>query len=721
MIEEFFNLIHKQRKNAFCLLKEEEFKIISFNESFHELLKKKYPNENILKNQNYFDLNYHYDIDLDKFKKQLKEKKEWEKTIYLTEDTQKAIPYKLKINSFSFEEKRYLIFEIINQQKRKINDAIKELEIEILQHLQTQTKLRQTQEFIRSLIDSSLDMIMASDISERITQVSPSACNIFGYNREDLIGSKLDILYTSSSDYDFIKKELNSKGYYIGEVVNKRKNGDTFTSYLTASPIKNETGELLGYMGISRDITEIKKAEIALKQSEERYRLLVEDATDIIFKTDEKGYYKFVNNAFTKNIKYKNEEILSMNCMDLIPENYKEKVRNFYLNQIEKKILVEQFELPVITKEKKIIWVNQLSRIEKDDNGNIDGLTFTARDVTEKREAEIALKNSEERYRGLFYNLTDAIILVNENNDILDMNPASFRLLGLNKNNNQDINLYDFISKEDVSIAKIKSKELRKKGEVKDFEVNIIDAKGKHKIVELSSNAVYVDGKFKGSRDILRDVTEKKKTNNELVQSLKEKEVLLKEVHHRVKNNLQVISSILNLQSTYVEDEKTLSILRESQNRVKSMSFIHESLYRTKDFNSIDFSEYIERLANNMVYSYQYSQNRIGLKLDIEEVFLSLDISIPCGLIINELLSNALKYAFPENQKGEIYISVKELNDSKIQIKVEDNGVGFPEDLDINKVESLGMLLVNTLVEQIDGDIEIRSKEGTKYLITFDR
>ena len=239
--------------------------------------------------------------------------------------------------------------------------------------------------------------------------------------------------------------------------------------------------------------------------------------------------------------------------------------------------------------------------------------------------------------------------------------------------------------------------------------------------MELSSNADYVDGKFKGSRDILRDVTEKKKTNNELVQSLKEKEVLLKEVHHRVKNNLQVISSILNLQSTYVEDEKTLSILRESQNRVKSMSFIHESLYRTKDFNSIDFSEYIERLANNMVYSYQYSQNRIGLKLDIEEVFLSLDISIPCGLIINELLSNALKYAFPENQKGEIYISVKELNDSKIQIKVEDNGVGFPEDLDINKVESLGMLLVNTLVEQIDGDIEIISKEGTKYLITFDR
>jgi len=301
------------------------------------------------------------------------------------------------------------------------------------------------------------------------------------------------------------------------------------------------------------------------------------------------------------------------------------------------------------------------------------------------------------------------------------MNPASYKLFGLNNKSKKELNLYDFISKNDIPNAKTKSKELRENGEVKNFEVNIIDAKGKHKTVELSSNAVYIEGKFKGSRDILRDITEKKITNNELVQSLKEKEVLLKEVHHRVKNNLQVISSILNLQSTYINDEKTLSILRESQNRVKSMSFIHESLYRTKDFNNIDFSEYIERLSKNMVYSYQYSKNRILLKLDIDKVFLSLDISIPCGLIINELLSNALKYAFPENKKGKILISVKEAKKGKIEIKVEDDGIGFPKDIDIKKGESLGMLLVNTLVEQIDGNIKVRSKEGTKYLITFDR
>jgi PAS domain S-box-containing protein len=721
MLEEYFNLLFKNRKNAFCLIKESDYRIISCNNSFFKFLKNKYSSKNEILNEYYFNLNIHYELDVDKFKKQSKNKNEWQKTIYFIEDTKKVSPFKLKVNNFIYNNERFLIFEIISQKKKKINEAIKELEIEILQHLQTQTKLRQTQEFIRSLIDSSLDMIMASDIAEKITQVSPSACNIFGYKREELIGSRIDILYNSAEDYSFIQKELNSKGYYIGEVTNKRKNGDIFTAYLTASPIRNETGELLGYMGISRDITEIKKAEIALKQSEERYRLLVENSTDIIYKTDKKGYYKFVNQAFIKTTKYNNNEILSMNCMDLVPKEYRKKVRSFYLNQMDKRKAIEQFEVPVITKDKKIIWVNQLSRLEKNDNGKISGFTFTARDVTEKREAEIALKSSEERYRGLFYNLTDAIILVNEKNDILDMNPASYKLFGLNNKSKKELNLYDFISKNDIPNAKTKSKELREKGEVKNFEVNIIDAKGKHKIVELSSNAVYIEGKFKGSRDILRDITEKKITNNELVQSLKEKEVLLKEVHHRVKNNLQVISSILNLQSTYINDEKTLSILRESQNRVKSMSFIHESLYRTKDFNSIDFSEYIERLSKNMVYSYQYSKNRILLKLDIDKVFLSLDISIPCGLIINELLSNALKYAFPENKKGKILISVKEAKKARIEIKVEDNGVGFPKDIDIKKGESLGMLLVNTLVEQIDGNIKVRSKEGTKYLITFDR
>ena len=192
-------------------------------------------------------------------------------------------------------------------------------------------------------------------------------------------------------------------------------------------------------------------------------------------------------------------------------------------------------------------------------------------------------------------------------------------------------------------------------------------------------------------------------------------------MHHRVKNNLQVISSILNLQSSYVEDKKTLDILKESQNRVKSMSLIHENLYTTKDFNKINFSEYIEKLTKNMIRSYQYSENNISLVLDLDDVLLSIDISIPCGLIINELFSNALKYAFPNKKAGAIFISVKQQSNKTIQIIIEDNGIGYTKGLDSEKEGSLGMLLVRTLIEQIDGKIELLNHKGTKYLITFDR
>ncbi|MFT5818806.1 MAG: PAS domain S-box-containing protein [Crocinitomix sp.] len=219
---------------------------------------------------------------------------------------------------------------------------------------------------------------------------------------------------------------------------------------------------------------------------------------------------------------------------------------------------------------------------------------------------------------------------------------------------------------------------------------------------------------------ITRDVTDKVEFETQLIESVKEKEILLKEVHHRVKNNLQVISSILNLQSSYVEDEKTLEIINESQNRIRSMSYIHESLYQTKDFSSIDFHDYITNLVQNLVHSYQLFTGKTKLNLDIEKVQLILDQAIPCGLILNELVSNSLKYAYPEETGGEIEIEIKE-KDGKINIRVEDFGVGLPEGFKIEDSDSLGLGLVDTLVDQIDGELILKTGGGTKYLIIFEK
>lgn len=219
---------------------------------------------------------------------------------------------------------------------------------------------------------------------------------------------------------------------------------------------------------------------------------------------------------------------------------------------------------------------------------------------------------------------------------------------------------------------------------------------------------------------IAHDTTEKKLSQQKVEQSLKEKEVLLKEIHHRVKNNMQIVSSILNLQSSYLNDPYALSVLKESQNRIKTMSYIHESLYQNKTFTSVNFSEYLQTLTNNIIQSYSISESKVKLDLNIQKIALSLDNAIPTGLIVNELLSNAIKHAFPGNKIGNITLNLKqELN--TINLSITDNGTGFDEYIDFYNSPSLGLQLVNSLVEQINGSINFSSKknQGTNVFITF--
>jgi len=216
-----------------------------------------------------------------------------------------------------------------------------------------------------------------------------------------------------------------------------------------------------------------------------------------------------------------------------------------------------------------------------------------------------------------------------------------------------------------------------------------------------------------------REITERMRAEEQIKVSLEEKEVLLKEIHHRVKNNLQVISSLLNLQSRCVEDQSVLELFQESQNRIRSMALIHEKLYRSQDLVRIDFAEYIRNLATHLVRSYRANLGPVNLKVDANDVSLSVDAAVPCGLIINELVSNSLKYAFIDGREGEIRIELRSDRDHQLTLIVGDNGVGFPKDLDFRHTESLGMQLVNTLTNQLGGTVELHSDGGTEFKITF--
>ncbi len=223
----------------------------------------------------------------------------------------------------------------------------------------------------------------------------------------------------------------------------------------------------------------------------------------------------------------------------------------------------------------------------------------------------------------------------------------------------------------------------------------------------------------KVNEDMRKEIKERKKAEEQISESLQEKVVLLREIHHRVKNNLQVISSLLNLQSGYIEDRKSLEIFRESQNRVRSMALIHEKLYQSKDLNKIEFSEYVESLTKDLFNSYNIDPDRIALRCELEGTFLEIDTAILCGLIINELVSNSLKHAFPAGRKGEVFIGLSNLGDNQYSLILRDNGIGFPANIDFRKTDSLGLQLVTTLTEQLSGQIILNRNGCTEFKINF--
>ncbi len=215
-----------------------------------------------------------------------------------------------------------------------------------------------------------------------------------------------------------------------------------------------------------------------------------------------------------------------------------------------------------------------------------------------------------------------------------------------------------------------------------------------------------------------QEITERVRAEGQIKTSLREKEVLLKEIHHRVKNNLQVISSLLYLQSKNVKDQRSLEILQDSQNRVRSMALVHERLYQSQDLARVDFAKYVRSLVNHLFRSYGVNTNVTKLRIQVEDVFLGVDTAIPCGLIINELVSNSLKHAFPDGREGEIHIEFR-ANDGQFRLVIRDNGVGFPTDLDFRNTKTLGLQLVSTLVHQLEGTIKLDRSGGTAFEVTF--
>lgn len=743
-------------------------------------------------------------------------------------------------------EKEQLRAQLAEESNRK-------LQLEISERKKAENQLQANQQYTRRIIESSMDMICASDNQGLITEFNLAAQKTFGYSGEEMIGKPIDLLFADMEDVARVNNSMveENGGGFVGEIINKKKSGETFISYLSASLLKNENGHVIGSMGVSRDITSLKKAEKELRESEEKYRAIYNQAyigiarvglvngefievnqrlcdilgysheeligkttTEISVPEDEfsvtderkeflrkkqdklslekrylhkngtviyanltislvrdtvgqpvffvcvyediterkkaeeqlrrsearvraiinqayigiaqislKGEFLEVNQQFSEMFGYSAQELLNLTFMDIThPENMDASLHALEAMSAGKSDFFT-IEKQYFHKSGRVVYANLSVSLVKDNNGNPDYFVSVFHDITQKKEAEAQIQIQAAKLNAIIESSSHLIWTVNKNIALTSFNKNFTDLMqmryGTSVSEGVIINRGTFVSSSSHNEFWNKKYSAAFKGSPQHFEALFEDSNGSQSWMEVYLNPIFnFEGKVEEVSGIGHDITEKKLSEEKLMLSLKEKEVLLKEVHHRVKNNLQVISSILNLQSSYVKDIKTLELLKESQNRIKSMAFIHESLYQTKDFSSINFSEYVTNLSKNLIHSYTSFENKIELELEVQQVFLNLDIAIPCGLIINELVSNALKYAFPKGSKGIVKIDLKSEN-NLIKLVISDNGVGLSRKIDFRNTDSLGLQLVVTLVEQLGGKIRLQRTKGSKFTISF--
>jgi len=365
-------------------------------------------------------------------------------------------------------------------------------------------------------------------------------------------------------------------------------------------------------------------------------------------------------------------------------------------------------------------------------------------------------KNSPIRIKGIVQDISERIKSEEKINELADIVESSSEaiyttsLVGIIKNWNKAAEkIYGYSAEEtlgrNVSILEPSNKkgeieklsELIKQGEkIQQFETLRLKKDGSILNVSITLSPVFdSSGKLIAISGIVRDITNRIKAEEALA---KAEEARIKEIHHRIKNNLQVISSLLSLQAEKFKDAEVLEAFKESQNRVGSMALIHEELHNGENVETLNFADYLLKLTTDLLNSYRVGRNNINLKLDLEQVYLNIDTAIPLGIILNELISNSLKHAFPGGRKGEIQINLRrietfatknknsgsnegciEKNNFDFILKVSDNGIGIPEEIDIQNAETLGLQLVNILIEQIDGCYNVKSDNGTEFTILF--
>ncbi|MGF1493353.1 MAG: histidine kinase dimerization/phosphoacceptor domain -containing protein [Microcoleaceae cyanobacterium] len=469
-------------------------------------------------------------------------------------------------------------------------------------------------------------------------------------------------------------------------------------------------------LGLAIELALSQKQTTELRATEGRLRSMIETINEIIWEVDSNLIFTYISPRIQDILGHSVTDFLGRSCLDLLVPQGKESYTTIIQSFLRMQQPINNLEHVCIHRSSYRIPVETSSTPLFDDQEKFQGYRGITRDISERQRVQEALLSSAATNRALINAIPDLIFRIGQED----------RFVNYKASHQQD--LLPFISEEflgrrvdqilpeDLAQPILKSVHLAMEtNQLQTFEYQL----------ELEELRVWEFRVFVSADDevmvLVRDISDRKQAEAELRMSLQEKEMLVREVHHRVKNNLQVISSIFSLQSQATDDPDVLSLLDESQDRIRSMALIHEQLYQSSGLGQINLQDYIKSLTHNLLNSYRLGCSSIDFYLDVEPIDLNLDTAIPCGLLINELVSNALKHGFVGRKSGEVMIKIHKLTleAQQLCLIVQDNGVGLPANFDIGRSSSLGFRLIRALTRQLKGELEMYNHSGAVFKITF--
>jgi PAS domain S-box-containing protein len=464
------------------------------------------------------------------------------------------------------------------------------------------------------------------------------------------------------------------------------------------------------------DITELKRAENALRETEERYRLLAENSLVGVY-LHQDTFFVYVSPMGKTLLGYSPDELKKMRFWEIFHPDVREMIKEQGLARYRGEMQPSRYEARLVTKGGEIRWI-EISAASVQYQGRAATIgTFV--DVTGRRRTEEALQQSEQRFRAIFNSAAVGIDVLDRSGRFVQVNTALANMLGYTREELSELTPFKLTHPDDLAKSR-ENLDALVRGETRTYrlEKRYIRKDGLILVADVMVSAIYNGrGLYESTIGVVSDITQRKQAEEQVKASLKEKEILLQEIHHRVKNNLALVGSLLTLQAGYA-DETHRRMFDDLEARVRSMALAHEKLYQSESLADLKIGEYVSGLVDHLVAATSMGAP-IRLVKEIDDVSFGIDTAIPLGFLLTELVSNSLKHAFSDGREGEIRICLQSVGDNEFELAVSDNGVGMPEDIDLSNPASLGMDLVDAFVHKLKGSSKIVRDNGTQVRIIF--